>query len=78
MAVGENIPIGWGLPAKIASSKDSFSCGLCGTKRGTYGKDFGRGPDSNPLPVIDSHAFDITITENRDIVALCWNCGFSF
>jgi hypothetical protein len=69
--------ITWGNPAQVADSKESLHCGRCSAKQGVYGKDFGIGPDGNPLSVVDTHAFDITITKS-DIAAMCWRCTFSF
>jgi len=69
--------ISWGIPAQIADSKDGLHCGRCGSKRGVYGKDFGIWADGNLVPVVDSQAFDITITE-KSVAALCWRCLFSF
>jgi len=69
--------ITWGMPAQIADSKEGLKCGRCGAKRGIYGRDFGVGPDGSPLPVVESHAFDITIS-SHSIAALCWKCGFAY
>jgi len=68
--------ISWGIPPQIADSEESSTCGRCGAKKGIYGKDFGLGPDGNPVPIVD-FAFDLTITE-FSVSALCWRCGFSY
>lgn len=68
--------ISWGMPPQIADSEESSTCGRCGTKRGVYGKDFGLGPDGNPVPIAE-YAFDLTITE-YSVSALCWCCGFAY
>lgn len=87
MAVSKNTKIvSWGQPAQIASSRESYSCGRCGSFRGVDGKDFGTSSTFNaesgiiqgqPLPVIEDHAFDVTETSNS-ICGLCWNCGWAF
>jgi len=65
------------MPARVADSKESLHCGRCGAKRGVYGKDFGIGPDGNPVFVVGGYAFDITLTKHF-IAALCWRCKFSY
>jgi len=69
--------ISWGEPARIAESKEHFTCGCCGAKRGFYGKHFGIGPSGQPLPVINDSAFDCTVFSNS-IAAKCWHCDFAF
>lgn len=86
MAVSKNTKgISWGDPARIADSRESYHCGRCGSFRGSYGKDFGISATYNaetgviqgqPLPVIETNAFDVTETTNS-ISALCWNCGWA-
>lgn len=68
--------ISWGVPPQIADSEESCTCGRCGAKKGVYGKDFGLGPDGNPVPIADK-GWDITVTE-FSVATLCWTCGFAY
>lgn len=60
-----NGKITWGMPAKIASCRDSRSCGVCGARRAIY----------EGTRLVGGVDF---IEENGEIVAAACSCGFAF